>query len=89
MARVAQRQASTAAILAKLTTEVMGLKRGSGPFVEAHHRRALVLEYGLVGMHANQQLGAELAGLKHGTSMACTRDQASTSREIWSSHRDG
>ena len=40
------------------------------PLIQAHHRRALVFQNGLIGMDANEQLGAQLTGLEHGTSMA-------------------
>lgn len=44
---------------------------GHDALVQAHHRRALVLEDGFVRVHTDQQLGAELASLQHGAGMAC------------------
>lgn len=43
---------------------------GHDALVEAHHRGALVLEDGLVRVDADEQLGAQLAGLQHGAGMS-------------------
>ena len=40
------------------------------PLVQAHHRRALVFENGFIRVHADEELGAQLAGLQHGAGMA-------------------
>ena len=45
------------------------------PLFEVHDRGALVLEDGLVGVDADVELVAELAGLYHGAGMSCGVDQ--------------
>jgi hypothetical protein len=42
----------------------------SNTFIESHDSRTLVVENGLVGMQADQQLGALLAALQESTSMS-------------------
>lgn len=69
---VAQRQASTAAMLEMSAIE--GWHGGPElPFLEGHDGRTLVFEDGLVRVHANQQLLAKLASLQHCAGMAWQR----------------
>ena len=46
------------------------MRAGGVPLIQAHHGRALVLEDGLIRVHADEELGAQLAGLQHGAGMA-------------------
>jgi hypothetical protein len=70
MARVAQRQASTAVMLCAGQVIFTGTTMGGVPLIQTHHGRALVLEDGLVRVDTDEELGAQLAGLQHGTGMA-------------------
>ena len=47
-----------------------GVQAGGVPLIQAHHGGALVLEDGFIGVHADEELGAQLAGLQHGAGMA-------------------
>ena len=76
MARVAQRQASTAVMLCACQAEGIGIGEGAQvPFLETHHGGTLVREDGLVRVDADQELGAQLAGLQHGAGMAYGSEQ--------------
>lgn len=68
---VVQRQASTARRLGEaFSIGLVARMEWRLPFFEVHDRRALVLEDGLVGVDADVELIAELAGLDDGARVA-------------------